>query len=239
MLRAFFVSIAIWAGAGMAPAAIVFDKPLATETVAAPSRYGGAATTIICTRYPGFVLKQQVYGAGTGGSFHIGDSGRKDCGDDVETHSYYAYGTAAGAKGRFVFVFSSERNSVSNYLYVIDGVSRKLVFSTDSEAGPEAISMLADGVVIRMRRSAALDCSIYYGAATACWTKVKAMTGLTDDMAPDCRPSYDAKRRKEAVAPAKIVERPSMVTYHGEVRIVGGRVSYAALPGPVGCKPLY
>ena len=242
MPRAVFAIVLLWAAGGPASAAIVYDKPLSTETITAPGPSWRGNVTYTCWHYPLFTVKQEIYGKEPSGAFSIEPGNSKRCEVRGTNGRHLAYGVRHGVKGRFLTILPEAKDQALSYIYLVDSQAKQrwaIALGGDSNGHLETPVFSSDAVTLRYQRVYMARCSIFYGPLTACWTSIKADTGLTDDMAPDCRPAYEARRKKDGATGEKFNLRSSQITYRVEARFSGGKLTFAPLPGPVTCKPGY
>lgn len=212
-----------------APAA-AFDAPLKTETHAT-----SPTSTLHCLTFPNFLLKWENAGPITPVIYILPGKGPWKCAATMKGELNFGAWPLVQVKGRYI-VLQYQPNATYGSSFRVFDTMRWRYGPTDTAIGDFAMVRLDGGaLVLRFRRPVNRDCSLYYGAATECWGRFKRDGGLTDDLFPDCRASYEVAKKKLDVA--DITGYPATVTYNAQLRIAGGKAVFAALPGPITCEP--
>jgi hypothetical protein len=215
------------------------DQPLAKETVTLPADKEHAKGLVrTCYRFAGFVIRAERETGNWADQYTVvpPSKDRQACRHPAKSELHIGvWSRLLGVKDRYVFFASKYQGAETTNYGVKSNRSANTLFE-ESTASDFAVADAGPGrFVLRYRREYVADCSLYYGAATECWGKVKAATGLTDAMLPDCRAAYEREKKKRDVA--EIVSYPAQLSYNAEARWRGGKLTYAARPGPVACGP--
>lgn len=257
-----FAGLDAWAAQS---ASGVFDPPLETQKRALPASGKAPKSTLTCSYYAHFMIKQIDAGEIGAAQLSIVPSrgahkpacqranlpGEKVL--DAKTWSGYF----KGAKGDYAF-FDAE-----------DGVNGALGFAVFATADAskalensalgdlQSASLAGDALTLRYKRSFSADCSAPRDGA-ACWAKIAAATGLDATKPPDCAAGYLkaknelAKGRCEAqgksdagclAAALKEVDAqhwdqaPTVVVYDAETVLQSGHSATKPLGGDIACHP--
>jgi hypothetical protein len=221
-------------------AAVVYDEPLTIENHSIPAARGQLAQTYICRRFPGFVLKSVRWEDRTTFDDHFVQPYRREapsCRPEAPWTPSSVIGSVSGVLGRFIVRESvyQDRDDIGVY----DTATGQDVLTATATAAPESMRLTGDGFVLRFRRVYEAPCSLYYGTATACWAEVRAATGLTEAMLPDCAARYEMVGKKWSIPAEKMRTHRSQLFYAVEACYSGGKLTYAALPGEALCRASY
>jgi len=250
MLRGNPILACLFAGTVSAVAAraapAMFEKPLGTETGSGQTRYKWDVTWT-CTRYPHFTVKAEYYGGSGADFFAVPDYGGPfGCADRMRgERRLSAYGRLTGVRGDYVLLddlgIRADRQNQPLRFGFFDGTTGKSLLEDSMSGAWTSLQFTANGFVLRYRRVFQSDCSLRFGLATDCWTRIKRATGLTDAMGPDCRALYDAKRKATQYADQlpNVDRTPVMISYDVETRYEGGKTTFTPRPGKVDCALAY
>ena len=219
-----------------------FDRPLSVETVTQLDKGETIPLSVTCWHYPAFMVVER-YGDNAGMvQFGIERGKNKRCTVRSDKRQYLGWGARVGLKGRFLLIMQERFGKPVKYVYVVDTKADQLTtfaLGGDAEEPLQSFTIAPDAVTARYRRTVGVPCSLYYGRQTACWSKLKADTGLTDERFPDCRSAYGARRKGVEETAEKLNNRNSRIAYPVEERFNGGKLTSTPLPGTVTCKPDY
>ena len=218
------IGLAVPAGAG-------FDAPLKSEIVAT-----GPKSARHCLTFPTFLLKWEA--DTTGGSpliVIVPGKGPWPCAEMIAGQKHLQHWEMARVKGPYIVLSYAAQKDYAAEFKVFDTKAWRYV--AEAALFNDFTSVRLDGhdLVLQYRRSINRECSLYYGAGTACWSEIKALTGLTNAQMPDCRTAYEIAKKKLNVA--DITGYPATVTFNAETRVADGKVIAEALPGPITCEP--
>lgn len=214
-----------------AVAAETFDAPLKTEIVST-----GPKTSRHCLTFPNFLLKWDA--EGQGGSpliVIVAGKGPWSCAEVIAGQKHLLHWKVVRVKGPYIVLSQRPNAHYAAEFKVFDTVAWRYAAEAALLNDFTAVRLEGAALVLRFRRSVYLDCSLYYGAGTACWSQIKALSGLTDEQMPDCRAVYEKAKRERNVA--DITGYPATVTFNAELRIAGGKSMPGVALGPVSCEP--
>lgn len=229
MLRSVIGLCSVLAFTVPAFAAAGFDAPLKTETL--PT---GAKSALHCLTYPNFLLRWEDEGSGTTPLILVTTGkGPWTCTVDIKGQKHFGRWEVVRVKGRYV-ILSQRPNATYGLAFAVFDTERWRYVATSTVVGDfSAIRLDGAALVLQYRSQAHMECSLYYGAATGCWGEVKARSGLTDDLMPDCRTVYEKQKKELDVA--DITDYAATVTFNVEARIADGKVIYTSRPGAITC----
>jgi hypothetical protein len=213
-----------------APASAGFDAPLKTALIPATGK-----AVLHCLTFPNFLLKWEAEGPTTPIVYILKGKGPWTCAATMKGELNFGHWPLARVKGPFIVLQYPPQAEYGSGFTVFDTRLWRYVDSDTAIGDFTAVRLDGEALTLAYRRPINRDCSLYYGAATACWGAIKAQSGLNDALMPDCRTAYEIAKKKLDVA--DITGYPATVTYNAEVRIANGKAAYAARPGPITCEP--
>ncbi len=247
------------------PANPIFDPPLDTQKRTLPASKDAPKSTMTCSYYPHFMVKQIDAGEVGAAELSIvpGEAAHKPACQRanmpnekvVDAKDWSGY--FKGVKGDYVFFDAGDGvNGASGFAIFAAADAKKLM--EDSALG-DLQSAALDGaaLTLRYRRSFSADCSVPHDGA-GCWTKIAAATGLDAHAQPDCAAGYLkaknelAKGRCETQSKSNAAcltaalkeieaqhwdEAPSVIVYDAETVLKPGQSAVKPLGGDRACHP--
>lgn len=210
-------------------AATQFDVPLKSEVIAT-----GPKSVLRCLTYPNFLLKWETDGAITPVIYILKGKGPWACAATMKGELNFGSWPMVRVKGPYI-VLQYPPHAYGSSFTVFDTTRWRYAQADTAIADFTGARLDGSDLVLQFRRPVHMECSLYYGASTGCWGEVKAKSGLTDALMPDCRMAYE--KQKKSLNVADITGYPATVTYNVEARIARGKVAYTPLPGPIVCEP--
>ena len=248
---------------GARPPARGFDRPLDTKIVKLAETKDRSKTTITCSYYAHFMVKQIDEGEVGAAQLSIvpGDAAQKpvcqlaDLAAEKVVKADEWSGYFKGVKGEFVFFDAADGVNDAMGFAVFDAGAKKLL--EDSALGD--LRAVVDGATLTLeyQRSVTGECSVVHDGA-ACWAKIAATAGVAPTPAPDCAAGYlkfktdIAKGRCDGTKTAKSAcvskaleeldaqhwnESPSVIVYAARTIIAGGKPTTTSLGPAKSCRP--
>ena len=244
----------------------VFDVPLDTKTVILPATKNVAKTTLTCSYYPHFVVKQVDEGeldAAQLSVVPVSSAGSKPACQRANLQAEKVMnpddwtGYFKGVKGDYVFFDAGDRvNGALGFAIFAAGDGKKL-FEDSAVGDLHSVTLAGTTLTLRYQRAFAGPCSAPHDGSS-CWAKIAAATGVNAASQPDCVGGYlkakneMAKGRCEAdktPTPACIAkalkeldaqrwnEAPSVIEYEAQTILAAGHATTTAQGAALTCHP--
>lgn len=260
----FLAGIFLASSATAAPS--VFDTPLDTQTVKLPAAKNTPQTTVTCSYYANFMVKQVDEGELGAAQLSIASidplAGKHACkrqnvtGEKVVNPDDWT-GYFEGVKGDYVFFQAEDGVNGGMGFAVFAAGSGKKLFEDSALGDLHSLALNGPALTMRYQRSFAGPCSVPH-AGPSCWAKIAAATGVNASSPPDCAAGYlkakneMAKGRCEAdknSAPACLAsalkeldaqrwdEAPSVILYEAQTILSAGHATTTSLGAALACHP--
>jgi hypothetical protein len=259
-------------GAFLAPGAIaaksanpIFDPPLDTQKRTLPASKDTPKSTMTCSYYPHFMVKQIDAGEVGAAELSIvpGEATHKPpCqratlpGEKVLDAKDWS-GYFKGVKGDYAFFDADDGVNGGLGFAVFAAAGARKLFEDSALGDLQDVTLDGATLTLRYKRSFPADCSLPHDGA-GCWTKIAAAAGLDAKAQPDCAASYLkaknelAKGRCAAQGKANAAclaaalkeigaqhwdEAPSVIVYDAQSVLQAGQSAIKPLGGELACHP--